>query len=157
MAPQIVPKSILGRPGDPPVTDLVFGHLFCSILGAFWPPFCSPFSSDFGLVFRLFSGSALRAPSERLWTDLGTILTPFWLRFGTLLGSLRKVKIELSPKAGAHFHCPRGSENHCFFDLLSERPPEQPLEALLGVLGSILARFWGPLGTLFSTIFRTFF
>ena len=86
MAPQIVPKSTLGRPGDPPVIDLVFGHLFCSILGALWPPFWLPFSSDFGVVFRLFSGSALGAPSERLGTDLGTILAPFWLRFGTLLG-----------------------------------------------------------------------
>ena len=67
------------------------------------------------------------------------------------------MKIELSLKAGAHFHFPRGSENHCFLDLLSERPPEHALEPLLGVLGSILARFWGPLGTLFSLMFRTFF
>ena len=67
------------------------------------------------------------------------------------------MKIELSLKAGAHFHCPRGSENHCFFDLLSERPPEHPLEPLLGVLGSILARFWDPLEPYFPLCLVPFF
>ena len=123
-----------------------FGLHFGSLL--------APISVSF---FDSFPGALLERPRN----VLGRIWGPFWLHFGSVLGlfwgSLRKVKIELSLKAGAHFHCPRGSENHCFLDLLSERPPEHHLEPLLGVLGSILARFWGPLGTLFSTIFRTFF
>ena len=77
--------------------------------------------------------------------------------FGHFLGPAGKVKIELSLKAGAHFHCPRGSENHCFFDLLSERPPEHPLGGIFGLPGSIWARFGGPLGALISLIFRTVF
>ena len=108
-------------------------------------------------IFLLFFGRALGATSGRLRMDSGPILTPFGLHFGVFWEPLRKVKIELSLKRQPHFHCPRESENRCFFELLSERPPEHPLEPLLGLFGSIWARFWGPLATPVSLIFLTLF
>ena len=86
MPPQIVPKSPLGRPGDPPVIDLVFGVVFLSILGGFGGPFGLPFGSGSGVIFRHFFENALGATSGRLWVDLGAILTPCWLHFGSILG-----------------------------------------------------------------------
>ena len=58
--------------------------------------------------FDTFSGPLL----ERPWDGFGRILTPFWLNFGSVLGvfwgPLRKVKIELSLKAGASFSLSQG-------------------------------------------------
>ena len=84
----------------------------------------------------------------------GSILDPFWEPFRE---SLRKVKIELALKREPHFHCPKGSGNRCFFDVLSQRLPERPLEPLLSLLGSILGRFRDPLGLPISSIFLTVF
>ena len=44
-------------------------------------------SFDFGVDFDVISGNASGAPSEGLWSDLGTILAPFWVHFGNLFGS----------------------------------------------------------------------
>ena len=67
------------------------------------------------------------------------------------------MKIELAPRRQPHFHCPKGSGNRCFFDVLSQRLPERPLEPLLSLLGSILGRFRDPLGLPISSIFLTVF
>ena len=112
------------------------------------------FPTHFSTLFRERSWSDLGTSSTRFGSHFASILAPFWESSGD---PFEKWKLSSRLKREPHFHCSRVSENHCFFDLLSERPPEPPLEPLLGVLGSILARFWGPLGTLFSTIFRTFF
>ena len=100
-----------------------------------------------GSFFDTFSGALLKRPLlvfNQIWSQV-------WLNFGSILGlfweTLRKVKIELSLKRQPHFDCPQGFGNHHFFDLLSERPPEHSPEPLLGVIGSILARFGRPLGS----------
>ena len=120
------------------------------ILGSLFGFLLAPVSVSF---FDTFSGPLL----ERPWDGFGRILTPFWLNFGSVLGvfwgPLRKVKIELSLKREPHFHCPRGSENHSFFDLLSERPPEHPPEPLL----ESLARFWLDFGVPWGPYFPSFF
>jgi len=56
------------------------------------------------------------------------------------------VKIELSLGRGFIFHCPRGSENLTFFDMLSERPPEHPRGLIFGLPGVQNGSFWGPFG-----------
>ena len=103
---------------------------------------------DFGdLIFDSF----LDLLFEGLLAAPGSKMAPKGVHFGSLLGSffghLRKVKIELSPKRELHFYCPRGTENHCFFEILSERPPEHPPGPKFARLGPILCRFWGPPGT----------
>ena len=76
MGPKVAPISALGRPRDPPVIDLVFGHPFFMIFGDFGVPFRLPFRSDFGVIFRHFFGSALGATSGRLRTVLGPNFGP---------------------------------------------------------------------------------
>ena len=86
MGPKVPPISTLGRPRGPPVMDLVFGHPFFMIFNDFWGPFWLPFRSVFGLNFCHFFGHALGATSVRVRPDLGAILAPLWLHFGTLFG-----------------------------------------------------------------------
>ena len=107
------------------------------ILGASWGPFWVRFGSDFSVVFRSFFGNVLGPTLARLWLDLdamGAILPPFWEPFREPLG---EVRFEPTLKREPRFHCPRESEKRAFFDLLSERPPEHPLEPLWGGLGGI--------------------
>ena len=88
--------------------DLVFGHPFFMIFGDFGVLFGSllaPVSMSF---FDTFSGALLERPRD----VFGRIWYPFWLNFHSMLGlfwgSLRKVKIELSLKAGASFSLSKG-------------------------------------------------
>ena len=152
---------LLFRPWGAPGPLLEATLFLDSFLARFWLPFGLQFGSLLASFSVSFFVSFLRTLRERPRTALGRILGSCWLRFGSFLGSflehLQKVKIELSPWRGPHFHCPRGPGNLHFFDILSERPPEHPLGGIFGLPGSILARFWGPLGTQISIISRPFF
>ena len=93
MGPKVPPRSTLGRPMDPPVMDLVFGHPFFMIFVDFGGRFWLPFGSSFGVNFRHFFGSALGATSGRLRPDLVPILADFWLDVKTVLGTPSKSEI----------------------------------------------------------------
>ena len=58
--------------------------------------------------------------------------------------------------APASFSAFEGSENLRFFYLLPERLAEHPLEPLLKLLGLILGRFGGPLGSIFGAFSKQF-
>ena len=77
-----------------PVLGTFLGHL-----GSLSAPVCGPF-------FNTFLGALL----ERPWVVFSQIWDQLWLNFGCILGlfweTLRKVKIELSLKAGASFTTP---------------------------------------------------
>ena len=56
------------------------------------------------------------------------------------------MKIELPLAREPHFHCPRGLENQCFFNLFSTFCPRGLRSTLLEPFLAFLARFWLDLG-----------
>ena len=146
-------KTSPKRPGEP-ISGETFWCQFWSHFGFLWAAMSGSFCDQFS-----------RALFERPRAVFGGILEPFWFNCSSILGvfweSFRKVKIELSLESEPHFHWARRSNNQCFFDNLSKRPPQHSLEPLLGVLGSILAPFGSLLGCsqeqLFGSLFRASF
>jgi len=80
-------------------------HFFHTFFTRFKLPIGLPLGLDSGIVFRLIFRNPSKAPSERLRTNFGSTLPPFWESFGSFSGHLRKVKTELSSLREPHFHC----------------------------------------------------
>ena len=156
-----LPESSQDRPWGAPGPSLKATSFFNTFLTRFWLPIGLPLGSLWASIlesiFDSFSGTLRKRPRN----VFNRILVLFCLHFGSLFGSfsghLRKVKIELSPTREPHFYCPGRSENQAFFDTFSGTPSGASLSSLLEAKGSILAPFWGPLGTPISLIFPTLF
>ena len=121
--PTWVPKWLQYRPWGAQGPLLEASSFLDPFWERFWLPFALQFGSLWASIFASILTSFLGTLRERPRKALGRIWVPFWLDFGSILGiflahflgSLAKVKVELSPRRGPHFDCPRGSQKKAFF------------------------------------------
>ena len=155
------PRRLPGPPWDPSWNRHCFWTPFFidfgSHLGSKWTPFWVRFRG----IFWIFFGTPLETLLSRLKSNLGAIWTPFWCQFGTLLGVPAKSEksqiLTLFTTLQPHRPPPKHTKKRTFSGVCPRTPPETPSKSSFYLLGSILGRFWDPLGTPISLIVCTIF
>ena len=126
-----------------------------------WLPLGLHFGSLLGSILKHVLINFLNPLPERPRPVLGQIWEPFGLHVGTFLarflGYLATAKTVKNQRENTIFQGSGTFKNTFFSNTLFKTPPGPPLGPIFTRLGSILGRFWGPLGTIFSCIFGTFF